>query len=167
MVIRKATPEDAEKILEFSRQAGAETDNLSFGEDGLPFTVEDEQRFLIGQLNSEKDLFLVAEENGKIIATASYAGMASKRMAHRGEISLVVKKSEWGRHIGTMLMQKLMDFARNEAKAELVSLEVRSDNDRAIHLYEKFGFRKTGVFPGYMKIDDVLVDFDLMSVRLQ
>lgn len=31
MVIRKARPEDAEKILAYLRQIGGETDNLTFG----------------------------------------------------------------------------------------------------------------------------------------
>ena len=44
--IRIATPEDAAAILAFCKLAGAETDNLSFGAEGVPFSVEQEQEFL-------------------------------------------------------------------------------------------------------------------------
>ena len=44
--IRIATPEDAAAILAFCKLAGAETDNLSFGAEGVSFTVEQEQEFL-------------------------------------------------------------------------------------------------------------------------
>ena len=54
----------------------------------------------------------------------------------------------WGQGIATMLMQRLIDFAKNQAKVELISLEVRSDNAAAIHLYEKFWFPKVRNLPG-------------------
>lgn len=60
-------------------------------------------------------------------------------------------------------MEKLLDFAKNIAKSEVVSLEVRSDNQRAINLYQKFGFEKIGHFKGYFKIDNELIDFDIME----
>ena len=49
---------------------------------------------------------------------------------------------------------------------EQVDLEVRSDNKRAIALYEKLGFRKLCTFPGFFKIHGELVDFDLMILQL-
>ena len=62
---------------------------------------------------------------------ANYSTFSKPRMAHRGEIGISVRKSAWGKGIGTMLMEKLLRFAKNSANAEIVSLEVRSDNDRA------------------------------------
>lgn len=38
--IRKATASDAEEILNLMKTLGSETDNLTFGKEGLPFTVE-------------------------------------------------------------------------------------------------------------------------------
>ena len=72
----------------------------------------------------------------------------------------------WGQGIATMLMQRLIDFAKNQAKVELISLEVRSDNVAAIHLYEKFGFQKYGTFPGFLKINDKWIDADCMVLSL-
>lgn len=40
--IRKALAGDAEELLDLMRILGKETDNLTFGKDGLPFTVEKE-----------------------------------------------------------------------------------------------------------------------------
>ena len=34
---RTAVPSDAVQILEYLKQVGGETDNLSFGADGIPF----------------------------------------------------------------------------------------------------------------------------------
>ena len=75
-------------------------------------------------------------------------------------------KEEWGNGIGSKLMLFVIDFAKDVAHAEIVSLEVRSDNERAIKLYEKYGFEKIGTFKGFFKIDGEKVDFDLMNLYL-
>ena len=75
-------------------------------------------------------------------------------------------KAEWNSGIGSELMQKLIDYAR-ENGLELIYLEVREDNSRAIHLYEKFGFKKVGTLPAYFKIGKEYIDFDSMVLDLR
>lgn len=87
-------------------------------------------------------------------------------MSHRAEFGVSVEKSEWGRGVGSALLQKIIEYAKTHG-IELVSLEVRSDNKRAIHVYEKFGFRKIGTSPAYFKIDGEYFDFDLMVLDLR
>jgi len=43
---------------------------------------------------------------------------------------------------------------------------VRSDNVRAIRLYEKFGFRKLCTFPAFFRIGGQDIDFDVMLLQL-
>lgn len=45
----------------------------------------------------------------------------------------------------------------------MLDLQVRSDNVRAIRLYEKFGFQKTGTHPAFFKMDGQYIAFDYMS----
>lgn len=166
ITIRQAQADDAQAILELSKVFGSETDNLSFGEEGLPITVEQEREFLLTQSKAEKDIFLVAIKDGEIVGTGNYAAFPRKRMAHRGKIGMSIRKSAWGLGIGSMLLEKLLEFAKITAGAEIVSLEVRSDNERAINLYKKFGLKKVGCFKGYFKIDNELIDFDIMEKYL-
>lgn len=164
--IEKASREDAEAILDFLKICGAETDNLSFDGNGLPISVEQERAFIASLENSDKSVFFVARDGDEIVGTANYSVFPGKRMAHRGELGVTVRKSHWRRGIGTMLMERALDFAKNTAGSEIVSLEVRSDNAAAVRLYEKFGFEKIGTFIGYFKIDGKLVDFDIMELFL-
>ena len=164
--IRKATAADAEKILAYCRQIGGETDNLTFGAEGVSFTLEEEQKYLETVYTSDKQLYLVAVQEGEILGTGCFSGYAKPRLAHRGELSLSVKRSMWGNRIGTRLLEEIIRFARDTAKTEILSLEVRSDNARAIALYERFGFRKVGSFDGFMKIDGKNVSCDLMQLFL-
>lgn len=164
VIVEKAKPEDAEAVLNYLRQIGGETDNLTFGSEGLPFTAEEEAEYINNIIKSESNVMLFAKRNGQIIGDASLDCLA-RRMSHRGVIGISVVKDEWGKGIGSMLMQKIIDHAKS-CNIEIISLEVRSDNDRAINLYKKFGFQKIGTFAGFFKIEDELIDFDLMNLYL-
>ena len=62
-----------------------------------------------------------------------------------------------------MLLGEILSFAKDVARSQIVSLEVRSDNIAAIKLYEKFGFEKIGRFRGFFKINGEFIDFDIMQ----
>ena len=81
-------------------------------------------------------------------------------MSHRAEFGISLKKAWWGCGAADVLAQGLLAFAR-EAGIEQVNLEVRSDNKRAVALYERLGFRKLCTFPGFFKINGELIDLDL------
>ncbi|MDD5928515.1 MAG: GNAT family N-acetyltransferase [Spirochaetales bacterium] len=49
------------------------------------------------------------------------------------------RSAESRKGFSSRFMQTLLDFAKNVAKSEIVSLEVRSDNIGAIKLYKKHG----------------------------
>lgn len=46
VIVRNALASDAEAILAFCQQVGSETDNLSYGGEGLSVSVADEGMFL-------------------------------------------------------------------------------------------------------------------------
>lgn len=164
--ITTVTKDDAEALIEFTKKAGGETDNLTFGSDGIKITIEEECTFLESFQNSSRKVFYVAKKDGQIIGNASFRSCSNERMSHRGEFGIAVLKSEWGQGVGSMLLEKIIKFAKETAKVDIISLEVRSDNERAIRLYKKFGFQKIGTFEGFFKIDGKYIDFDLMELFL-
>lgn len=166
MEIRKASAADAEAVLECCRQVGGETDYLTYGAEGLPVTVETERAFLERMARERGQLFLVAVEGGEVIGTASLSSGSRPRLAHRGEIGIAVRKAAWGRGIGSALLAEVIRFAGEEAGLRILFLEVRSDNARAIALYRKFGFEKTGIFRGFLRVGGQEYDFDLMQREL-
>ena len=145
---------------------GGETDNLTFGVEGPGRSVEEEEALLRDLAASANSVVLLAKKGGEIVGNARFRGMARARLRHRGELAISVRKSEWGQGIGSRLLEAALDFAVHTAHAEIVSLEVRSDNARAIRLYEKYGFRKIGQFQGFLKIAGREVDCDLMNLYL-
>ena len=165
IIIKKAAAGDAAAILEYLKQVGSETDNLSFGGEGLPFSAEDEEKFILSLENSTDGILLVAKDGDRIVADASLSRYP-RRMSHRGELGVSVIKEYWGRGIGGRLIGKIIEFARENA-FEVIDLEVRSDNVGAIHLYEKMGFKKIGSHPTYMKINGEYCPADYMCLELK
>ncbi len=164
ITIEKASPADAEALIEYLKQAGGETDNLTFGAEGLPVSAEEEAGFLERVQTSGDDLFLVAKEDGDIVGTASLNRLP-RRMRHRGEFSVSVLKEYWNRGIGSRLLERVLEFARAQDFA-VIELQVRSDNAAAIHLYEKFGFQKFGTHPAFFVVEGQKIPFDFMCLRL-
>ena len=164
--IRKAVASDAENILKYCKVVGAESDNLTFGAEGVCITPEKERDYLKNIFNSNKQLYLVAVSNNEIVGTAVFSVFNTARLSHRAEISISVKKELWGNRIGTRFMEQLIDFAKHTARTEIISLEVRSDNERAIALYKRFGFEKIGTFNGFMKIDGKDISCDIMRLSV-
>jgi RimJ/RimL family protein N-acetyltransferase len=65
--------------------------------------------------------------------------------------------------IGSSLIKKLLEWAKKDSGIEKISLEVFSNNKRAIHLYTKLGFAEEGRRKKQVKlgpneyIDDILM----------
>ena len=163
-VIECARAEDAAALLNYLKIVGGETENLSFGAEGVPLSLESEQAYLGAQCESADNVQYLAKVDGEIIGTASL-NRKPRRMSHRGEFGISLKKAWWGCGAASALMEAVLAFAK-ENSFEQLNLEVRSDNARAIHLYEKHGFRKLCTFPRFFKINGAYVDFVLMNLEL-
>ena len=50
LTIERGTPADAAELIDYLRTIGGETENLSFGPDDFPFTVESEAEYLEKQV---------------------------------------------------------------------------------------------------------------------
>ena len=144
--ITRARPEDAAALLDYLKIVGGETDNLSFGAEGVPLAPEEEQAYLRTQVDSPDHVQYLARVDGELIGTAS-----------------LNRKPGCG--AASALTEAVLAFARENGFAQL-DIEVRSDNVRAIRLYEKFGFRKLCTFPAFFRIGGQDIDFDVMLLQL-
>lgn len=163
LIIRSAEKEDAEADLEFYKKQCSETPFLSRGVNDTFPTAESFAECYEEFLNDERGCNLVAIYESKIIGTGhiEYCGN-KKRALHKCEVDLGILKDYWGLGIGGKIMQTLIDVAR-KANFEQVELSVASKNERAIKMYESFGFEKFGIMPRAMKYEDgTYADFVIM-----
>lgn len=165
IIIREAVPDDAEKLIDFFRLIGGESDNLSFGAEGINVTPEQERAYIKSIASDSHSVLYIALKDGEIVGDVSLGGFP-RRMSHRAELSIVVAKREWHKGIGSLLMQEAILYATKN-DIELISLDVRHDNENAIKLYEKYGFVKFGTIPAFMRINGIDFDADTMVLDLR
>ena len=85
---------------------------------------------------------------------------------HRAVMGISVLKEAWGCGLGSFLMQLAVAQAKKANGFEQLELGVYSDNARAIHLYEKFGFERCGTMPHAFKLKDGTYRDEIMMVKM-
>lgn len=150
---RTANPEDSAGLLLHLRTVGAETDNLTFGNEGFQISSEREARFINRFVKNEDEIMLVAMDGDIVVANAVIERERISRLSHRARLTLTVMKDYWGQGIGTRLMEMMVDFCISTG-VKVITLECRADNSRAIRLYEKFGFTVMGRLENYFRINE-------------
>ena len=88
--------------------------------------------------------YLVADDDGVVVG---YAGLMT--VGRQADVQTVaVAPDQQGHHVGGSLLRAIVDEATSRGCTELL-LEVRVDNEPALHLYEKAGFERISVRRGY------------------
>ncbi|MBO0451294.1 GNAT family N-acetyltransferase [Candidatus Enterococcus murrayae] len=140
ITLREAIPEDAEKLLQVSRKIAEETDFLIMDEAGLGLNEEMLGLQLADLYESENNLLLLAFMDEEIVGMASVKSASEFTVAHIGELGISVLKEFWGIGLGTALLDEVLYWSENSSPLRRVELTVQKRNQRAIHLYQKFGF---------------------------
>ena len=70
ILYRQAVPADAERLLAYLQLVGGESDNLSFGPQGVPLTVEQEAQILANSQENPRSTMLQAPDQLDLPAAA-------------------------------------------------------------------------------------------------
>ena len=98
--------------------------------------------------NADRTLYLIAEKDQTVIG---YMGVW--KILDEGHITNVAVDPDHRRqHIAEKIIEEMIKRTSEEGITSW-TLEVRADNEPAIRLYEKMGFREEGVRPGYYEYD--------------
>lgn len=154
IILRSAEEKDAESLLDFLKITAAETPFLLREPDEIALSIEQEQDFIKAKKDSENEILLIAEIQGKHIGNCSLMSVGGfRRYRHRCEIAIALYQEYCGLGIGKAMLEMLLDIAK-QVGYEQAELEVIANNKAAIALYEKLGFQKYGTFPDNMKYAD-------------
>jgi ribosomal protein S18 acetylase RimI-like enzyme len=153
IMIRQAVREDAQMILDYLVQVGSESDNLTFGAEGLGTSLDEEQALIDSLQDNPNSTLLLAFIEGHLASVGTLMSSKRERSRHYALLGISVLKKYWNQSVGTQMMQALIDFAHKAPHSRYIELEVRSDNLHAIRLYHKMGFKTIGEFPAKMHIE--------------
>ncbi len=150
-VIRQAAERDALEISRLRLQADGETENLDRGPGENFLDADAFARLIAEDAASARNLFLVAEMDGKLAGFSRCQGSDLKRSMHKVEFSVMILQKFWGLGIGRALLQESLNWADAHGITKM-TLNVIDINYNAIKLYESTGFSVEGV----MKNDKLL-----------
>jgi RimJ/RimL family protein N-acetyltransferase len=138
--VRPAEADDAADLLAFLEQISSETDFVSFGPGEFGKTPAEEAEFIRQCQAADNELLLLGLLGGEIVASCIFAGGKRSRTRHAGELGMSVCKRCWNLGVGSCLLDTLIDWARKSGVVTKLNLRVRTDNHRAIALYQRKGF---------------------------
>lgn len=151
--LRSATENDANELSALRVQIDGETENLDREKGEAFIDVPGFAHLIKTDTDRTRNLFLVAEAEGRIVGFSRCEGNYLKRLSHKVEFGVCVVKDFWGYGIGKNLLQESVAWADANGIKKM-TLSVLETNDNAIKLYKKLGFEIEGV----LKHDKLLSD---------
>lgn len=103
-------------------------------------------------------------EDGEVVGQLGLHVFPKKpRRRHAGEIGMAVRDDWQGKGVGSALLEAAIELADRWLDLTRLDLQVFVDNEPAIRLYEKFGFRIEGTLAQYAFRDGQYVDTYIMA----
>ena len=164
-LIRSAGPEDAELVRAHREATAAETHFMAREPEDGPLDPQRLRMVIEAIGRSEKDFLVTAFLEGEVIGDLGVTQVRPHmKYAHRAYLGMSVRERFTGLGLGSFLLRTAVAQAE-ENGFEQVELGVFSDNARAIHLYEKVGFREYGRTPRAFRLKDGTYRDELIMVR--
>lgn len=158
LLIRKAAESDGEEMAKFKIGISGESDFLSYGRDELEITPETEKKIIASENGADNSVIILGLMDGEIAGFVTFKGGARVRKRHGGEMGIAVRRKYWGLGLGGLLVEALLEWARGTGIVRKIDLVTRADNEKAIKLYERYGFRKEGVLTRNLCIGGLFYD---------
>ena len=166
-LLRSACEDDAEEMFKFIVKASGETNYLtSYPEEWADFTIEQEKATIRKKYLDQNELMIACFVNGKIAGNCAISFQSRLKVRHRASVAIAVLQEYWSLGIGTRMFEELIQIAKKRDGVRQVELEFMEGNNRARSLYEKMGFRITGVKTDAMRMKDGTFVNEYMMMKL-
>ena len=165
LTVRSLCADDAEALSAFRNATYSETYFMARNPEECA-SLEAVQKGLAGSESSALNFEVGAFAGEKLVGEFGVAQLRPHiKYRHRAGMGISVLKDYWGCGLGSYLMQLAVDQTRANGFEQL-ELGVFSDNTRAIHLYEKFGFERYGIQPRAFKLKDGTYRDEIIMVKM-
>ncbi len=152
-LIRSPKDEDIQGMLDYLLVSAGETEFiLRYPEECNKYTPEGEKALFDRVNAADNEAMLVCLVEGKVAGNCQVVWSKNIKTKHRAAVAIALLKEYWGNGLGTRLFQELIRIAEENPNILQMELEFVEGNTRARALYEKMGFRITGVKPNAIRL---------------
>lgn len=156
--IRRAEPDDCSAIYEIFSSPKVFAGTLQ-----VPYPSREQWRQRLAEIG-DGIYKLVAVVGERVVGMFDVITFPNRpRRRHVGAIGMCVHDEWQGKGIGKALMQAGLELADNWLNLTRLELEVYTDNEAAIRLYERFGFEHEGTLRQHAFRDGRYVDSYMMA----
>ena len=127
---------------------------MAYPEEYEDFTLEQERAFLNANYNNKNGMMIVCVVDGKIAGSCQISFRAGMKDRHRATVAIALLREFWNQGIGTRMFKELFRVVGERGGVRQIELDFIEGNNRARGLYEKMGFRITGVKPDAIRLKD-------------
>ena len=154
-LLRSPKEEDVESTLEYLVVSAGETDFiLRYPEECGKYTPEGEKKLFEQKNESPNEAMIMCVVDGKVVGNCEISFFKGMKTKHRASIGIALISEFWNQGIGTKMFEEMIRLAENREDVLQIELEFVEGNARARRLYEKMGFRITGVRPNAIRLKD-------------
>lgn len=155
VLLRSSKDEDVESTLEYLVVSAGETDFiLRYPEECGKYTPEGEKKLFEQKNESSNEAMIMCVVEGRVVGNCEISFFKGMKTKHRASIGIALISEFWNQGIGTKMFEEMIRIAENREGVIQIELEFVEGNARARHLYEKMGFRMTGIRPNAIRLKD-------------
>ncbi len=154
ILLRTILKEDIQAFYNFSKYIFYELNKYTIDTPEEFSHNIDIEKQRIEKFSLSGNLLLGAFYDGQLIGVLDFVSNKRKRINHWGKFGISLHENFQNMGIGRLMLQYMIDWAKQNGQTKMIFLSVHANNTRAIHLYKKMGF----VQIGYLKdcIQDVI-----------
>ena len=165
-VLRSPKEEDVESTLEYLVISAGETDFiLRYPEECGKYTAEGEKALFEQKNASPDEAMIMCIVDGRVVGNCAIRFLSGIKTRHRASVAIALLSEYWNQGIGTHMFREMIRLAESREGILQMELKFVEGNARARHLYEKMGFRITGVRPNAIRLKDGTLLSEYMMVK--
>jgi RimJ/RimL family protein N-acetyltransferase len=133
-------------------------------------TLKEEKKWLkekLEQLKKGSEITVCVEVDGKYAGSGHIRTKPFEAEKHVVSLGIGIHKDFRDMAIGSMLLETMEEIAGKKLNAKILELDCFGINSRALHVYQKFGFKEVGRVPGaishYGKYCDKVIMFKVLK----